>query len=41
MKVPFVDLQYMHQEIKAEMMTAVECVYDENSFIGGRYCAAL
>ena len=39
MKVPFVDLQYMHQEIKAEMMTAVECVYDENSFIGGRYCA--
>jgi len=38
MKVPFVDLQYMHKEIKNEMMTAMERVYDENSFIGGRYC---
>lgn len=38
MKVPFVDLKYMHKEIKKEMMAAMEAVYDDNNFIGGMYC---
>ena len=38
MKVPFVDLSYMHKEIKSEVFEIIENLYDENCFIGGKYC---
>lgn len=38
MKVPFVDLSYMHKEIKSEVFEIIENLYNENCFIGGKYC---
>lgn len=40
MKIPFVDLAPMHNEIRSKMVTAFEDVYDENWFIGGKHCVS-
>lgn len=37
MKVPFVDLRAMHQEIRPEIEAAFKDVFDRSSFVGGSY----
>lgn len=39
-KVPFVSLEPMHREVKDEIMTKIEAVYDLNNFILGKEVAA-
>ena len=36
--IPFATFQYMHESIKAEIMSAIENVYDRNWFIRGCEC---
>ena len=37
MKVPFVDLRLMHEEVRPEIEAAFKDVFDRSSFIGGSY----
>ena len=37
MKVPFVDLRAMHEEIRPEIVAAFKDVFDRSSFVGGPY----
>jgi dTDP-4-amino-4,6-dideoxygalactose transaminase len=37
MKVPFVDLRAMHEEVRPEIETAFKDVFDRSSFVGGAY----
>ena len=36
MKVPFVDLRAMHEEIRPEIKAAFKDIFDRSSFVGGR-----
>lgn len=38
MKIPFGDFTPMHSEIRQEMLTTFEDVYDKGWFIGGEPC---
>lgn len=38
MKIPFGDFTPMHSEIRQEMLTMFEDVYDKGWFIGGEPC---
>lgn len=40
MNVPFLDLTPMHQEIRAQMLSAFETIYDKGWFILGESCAS-
>ncbi len=40
MKIPFVDLEPMHSEIRDEMADAFKKVYDNNRFISGEECSS-
>ena len=40
MNVPFVDLRAQHEEVRAEIETAIGDIIDRSSFIGGRYVEA-
>lgn len=40
MKVPFVDLRAMHDEVRSEIMAAFQDILDRSSFIGGSYVDA-
>ena len=37
MKVPFVDLRAMHEEVRPEIEAAFKDVFDRSSFVGGPY----
>jgi dTDP-4-amino-4,6-dideoxygalactose transaminase len=37
MKVPFVDLRAMHEEVRPEVEAAFKDVFDQSSFVGGAY----
>src|SRR3990170_5516259 len=36
-KIPFVDLRAQHDEIRAEINSAIRDIIDRSSFIGGKY----
>ena len=40
MKVPFVDLRAMHEEVRPEIEAAFKDVFERSSFIGGPYVDA-
>src|SRR5512140_233690 len=40
MKVPFVDLLAMHEEVRPEIEAAFKDIFDRSSFIGGSYVDA-
>ena len=40
MKIPFVDLRAMHEEVRPEIEAAFKDVFDRSSFIGGSYVDA-
>ncbi len=37
MKVPFVDLRAMHEEVRAEIEATFKDIFDRSSFVGGEY----
>ncbi len=39
MKVPFVDLRAMHEEVREDFVTAFNDIIDHSSFVGGAYVA--
>src|SRR5512135_2271320 len=40
MKVPFVDLRAMHEEVRPEIEAAFKDILDRSSFVGGTYVDA-
>ncbi len=39
-RIPFATFEYLHRSIKADIMSAIEAVYDRGQFIRGEECAA-